>query len=101
MSPIETVAGMCHSAAEVVGRTAMDWKNHIEQNPEIMMGKPCIKGTRLTVEMLLDKLGNGVGYEELLASYPVLKREHILAAQAFAADYLSFDKTIWAPGKTA
>jgi uncharacterized protein (DUF433 family) len=77
------------------------WKSLIEQNPEVMMGKPCIAGTRLTVEHLLDKLGSGVTYEELMKSYPVLKREHILAAQAYAADYLSFDRTIWSPEKTA
>ncbi len=79
----------------------MNWQEYIEQDPKIMMGKPCLKGTRLTVELLLDKLGHGVDYEELLASYPVLRREHILAAQAFAAAYLSFDKTIWPPSRTA
>ncbi len=79
----------------------MNWQDYIEQNPEVMMGKPCIKGTRLTVEHVLDRLGHGVTYEELMASYPVLRREHIQAAQAFAADYLSFDRTIWPPGKTA
>jgi uncharacterized protein (DUF433 family) len=62
----------------------MNWRDYIEQNPDVMLGKPCIRGTRLTVELLLDKLGHGVGYEELLASYPVLTRDHIQAAQTFA-----------------
>jgi uncharacterized protein (DUF433 family) len=64
----------------------MNWREHIEQRPDVMLGKPVIKGTRLTVEMILEKLGNGASYEDLLASYrPVLKPEHILASQAYAA----------------
>ena len=69
----------------------MDWHEHIEQNPDVMTGKPCIKGTRLTVELVLDKLGHGVSYDELIASYPVLRREHIMTAQAFSVAYLSFE----------
>ena len=73
----------------------MDWRDYIEQRQDVMMGKPTIKGTRLTVELILERLGNGASMEDLLDSYPQLRRTHILAAQAFAADYLAFDKTIW------
>jgi uncharacterized protein (DUF433 family) len=73
----------------------MDWRNYIEQRPDIMMGKPVIKGTRLTVELILERLGYGTPVEDLLAAYPQLRPEHIQAAQAFAADYLALDKTIW------
>jgi uncharacterized protein (DUF433 family) len=79
----------------------MKWTDFISQNPEIMMGKPCLRGTRLTVETILDKLGHGVTYEELLESYPALTRDHILAAQCFAADYLSMDQVVWSPHQPA
>ncbi|NUM54206.1 MAG: DUF433 domain-containing protein [Candidatus Hydrogenedentes bacterium] len=73
----------------------MDWREYIEQRPDVMLGKPVIKGTRLTVELILDKLGGGVDLAELLDSYPQLRPEHVQAAQAFAADYIGFDETIW------
>jgi len=79
----------------------MNWQDYIEQRPDVMLGKPVIKGTRLTVELILERLGNGSPLEDLLASYPGLLPEHIQAAQAFAADYLSFDRTIWLDEKTA
>lgn len=73
----------------------MNWQDHIEQRPDIMMGKPVIKGTRLTVELILERLGNGAPIEDLLDSYPQLRREHIQAAQAYAAAYLAFDRSVW------
>jgi len=73
----------------------MNWQDYIERNPEIMLGKAVFKGTRLTVELILQKLGDGVTEEELLRSYPRLRREHIRAAQAFAAASLSSDEVIF------
>lgn len=73
----------------------MNWQDYVEQLPDVMMGKPVIKGTRLTVELILDRLGNGSPVEDLLESYPQLRREHVLAAQAYAAAYLASDKTVW------
>ncbi|MDX2288728.1 MAG: DUF433 domain-containing protein [Hyphomicrobiaceae bacterium] len=61
--------------------------DRISCNPNVMMGKPVIKGMRVTVEVLLRRLGKGVSVEELMAEYK-LSREDILAAQTFAADYL-------------
>ena len=60
----------------------VDWKAYIEQRPDIMMGKPVFKGTRLTVELILERLADGATEENLLASYPRLKPEHIRAAYA-------------------
>jgi len=51
----------------------------IEVNPKIMVGKPVIKGTRITVELVLGKLANGDTVEDILRSYPHLRREQILA----------------------
>ncbi|MGH6897562.1 MAG: DUF433 domain-containing protein [Geminicoccaceae bacterium] len=60
----------------------------IVSDPEIMMGKPTIKGTRITVELILEKLGAGMTVAELLEAYPHLTAEDVLAALSFAADYL-------------
>jgi len=51
----------------------MDWKKYIERNPEIMLGKPVFKGTRLTVEYVLERLGQGASPEELLENYDGLR----------------------------
>jgi uncharacterized protein (DUF433 family) len=68
----------------------------IETNPEVMGGKPVIKGTRIPVELILRKLGAGIEIEEILAGYPRLRREDIHAAQAFAADYLADEEIVYA-----
>lgn len=65
-----------------------------------MLGKPVFKGTRLTVEFILDKLGKGAPIEDLLDAHPQLRAEHIQAAQAFPADYLALDETIWSECQT-
>ncbi len=61
----------------------------IETNPDVMVGKPVIKGTRIPVDMILRKLGAGISIEEILEDHPHITREDIRAAQAFAADYIS------------
>jgi uncharacterized protein (DUF433 family) len=64
----------------------------IEVNPQVMMGKPVIKGTRLTVEMILESLAAGETSDNLMASYPRLTKEAIKAALSFAADVLKGEK---------
>lgn len=58
----------------------------IISDPEIMMGKPVIAGTRITVEMILRKMGAGESIEQILDSHPRLTREAILAALRFASE---------------
>ena len=58
----------------------------ISIDPDICGGKPCIKGTRIWVSLILDTLADGVSEAELLADYPQLKREDILAAIAYGAE---------------
>lgn len=65
--------------------------NLIISNPEIMMGKPVIAGTRITVELILEKLSYGEPIEQILESYPQLTRESIYAALSFAAKALKSD----------
>lgn len=63
-------------------------ENYIEQisiNPEIRFGKPCIKGTRITVTDIFLWLSSGMTYEEILEDFPILTQENIFAALAFAA----------------
>jgi uncharacterized protein (DUF433 family) len=69
-------------------------------DPAVMVGKPCIKGTRITIELLLEKLAAGMTYEEILDDHPRLTREDILAALAFTHDYLARQDIILADGQS-
>jgi uncharacterized protein (DUF433 family) len=71
---------------------AMRRHERIDVNPATMFGKPVIRGTRITVEHILRKLGGGLTIDEILGDHPHLAREDILAAQEFAADYLALDE---------
>jgi uncharacterized protein (DUF433 family) len=64
----------------------MNWQDYITADPAVCDGKPCIKGTRIMVSVVLDNLAAGAPYEELLTSYPALDRNAIRAAIAYAAD---------------
>jgi len=66
----------------------------IEVNPKVMMGKPVIRGTRVTVELILRKLGEGATEAELLDAYPQLRKEDIRAAISYAADTLAHEETV-------
>ncbi|MFN7115193.1 MAG: DUF433 domain-containing protein [Saprospiraceae bacterium] len=61
---------------------------YIEINPKVMLGKPVIKGTRITVELILEKLSVGESFDEILAEHPRLNQEHIYAALTFATAML-------------
>lgn len=75
--------------------------NRIEINPEVMLGKPIIRGTRITVELLLRKISEGATDADLLDAYPNLTQEDIRAAVAYAADTVAHEETIFLepPGK--
>lgn len=64
------------------------YQDYIEMNPQVMLGKPVIKGTRITVEMILEELSGGLTMEDLLEAYPTITQESILAAMGFAAAML-------------
>ncbi len=65
-------------------------------DPNIMFGKPVIKGTRITVEHILRKLSGGMTIDEIITDHPHLKQEDIFAAQEFAADYLADEEIAFA-----
>ena len=71
--------------------------NRIEVNQKVMMGKPVIRRTRITVELILRKLGEGAKEGDLLDAYPQLAREDIRAAIAYAADTVAREETILLP----
>ena len=62
-----------------------DWKERISINPNVCHGKPCIKGTRIMISIILDYLTVGETIETILKEYPTLKEEDIRAAMAYAA----------------
>jgi uncharacterized protein (DUF433 family) len=75
--------------------------DRITSDPEVMLGRPCIKGTRIPVELLLEKLGAGLSVEQLLEAYPHLQREDVLAALRFAADYMADEDIVFAGDEAA
>lgn len=63
-------------------------------DPKVMLGKPVIRGTRITVEQILEKLAADVSIEEILDDYPRLKRADVLAAIEYARNAVATDETI-------
>lgn len=63
----------------------MNWQDRISVNASVRSGKPCIKGTRITVYDVLEYLAGGMSEDEILADFPDLTREDIRASLAFAA----------------
>ncbi len=70
----------------------MKYKDRIEVNPEILVGKPIIKGTRISVEFILELLANGWETEQILKNYPQLSKEDILAAIEYSLEVLKEEK---------
>ena len=68
--------------------TDQELRERIEVDPKVMVGKPCIRGTRLPVRMIVNLLAHGVTFVEIIAEYPRLTREDILACLLYAADVL-------------
>lgn len=75
--------------------------DRIEIHPGVMLGKPVVRGTRITVEILLEKLAAGATTEEILADYPDIEREDVLAALAYARQAVSTDELILDTARTA
>ncbi|MFI5404060.1 MAG: DUF433 domain-containing protein [Planctomycetota bacterium] len=63
----------------------MDWRDRISLDPAVRSGKPCVKGTRITVYDVLEYLAGGMSEDEILSDFPDLSREDIRACLAFAA----------------
>ncbi len=73
----------------------MTTTDRIEINPKVMMGKPVIRGTRITVELILRKLSEGATETDLLEAYPKLTHEDIQASIRYAADTLAHEEIVF------
>ena len=73
----------------------------IVSDPKVMMGKPVVAGTRITVDLILEKLGAGESIEAILESHPRLTREGVLAALRFAAQALRAEEVYPVGAKSA
>ncbi|HYD20396.1 MAG TPA: DUF433 domain-containing protein [Flavipsychrobacter sp.] len=72
----------------------MDYKDHIVSDSKIMLGKPLIKGTRITVELILKKLSEGETVAGLIEAYPALTPASVAAALAYASDVIANETLI-------
>lgn len=72
----------------------MNWRDHISSNPSILFGKAAITGTRIPVDLILERLGYGETIESLLEGYPALTREDVLACLLFASENAKHEKVI-------
>ena len=72
----------------------MNWREYIVVDPAVLVGKPAIKGTRISVELLLDRFADGWSYDDVLAAYPHLTREQVQAAVTFASELFKGEKYV-------
>lgn len=79
----------------------MNWNEHIVSDKNILLGKPVIKGTRISVEFILERLAHGWTEEKILISYPHLKKEDIQAVFAYLNDCVKDGLVIEPRSKTA
>lgn len=79
----------------------MNWREHIDRNPDVLGGKPKIKGTRISAEIIIGRLGEGWTTEQLLEAYPHITRDQIQACLAYAAEVLSTDEVVDVPRPAA
>ena len=63
----------------------MDWKHHISTLPAICHGKPCIRGTRIMVSVVVDNIADGMSVEDIITNYPPLTADDVRAALHYAA----------------
>ena len=68
-----------------------NWKKYIASDPKVMLGKPVIKGTRVTVELILEKLSEGESLNQILESHPQLSKKSIYACLSYAQDSIKHE----------
>jgi uncharacterized protein (DUF433 family) len=64
----------------------LNYKDYITSNPAVMLGKPVIKGTRITVELIMEKIANDISIDEILIAYPHITRKQVLACVQYALE---------------
>lgn len=73
---------------------SINWREHIECKPGVLCGKPVVRGTRLSVELLLSLLAAGREQAEILSSYPGLTREDLLACLEYAHELVKTERIV-------
>lgn len=72
----------------------MDYRERITSDPKVMLGKPIIKGTRITVELILKKMAEGSSKDEILLMYPHIKKEDLNAVFDYASEVIANEDVI-------
>lgn len=72
----------------------MNYQDRITANPKVMLGKPVIKGTRITVELILRKIAGGYSFDEIIEMYPHVTKEDILASVSYAVSVIEGEDTL-------
>ncbi|MCG6142711.1 DUF433 domain-containing protein [Leptospira mtsangambouensis] len=67
----------------------MDYKARLTSSPEVLLGKPVIKNTRIAVDFILERLGEGMSIDHILEAYPSIVKEDILACISYSSDVIS------------
>lgn len=79
----------------------IDWRKYLQSDPEVLVGKPVVKGTRLSVEFLLGLFSEGWTEQQILENYPTLTKESLRAVFAFATECMSEEALYSIPTETA
>ena len=72
----------------------VNWRDHIVSTPDVLHGKPRIKGTRIPVSLILGYLASGMSAEEIIEEFPDLTKEHIAACLDYARDLSDFEAAV-------
>lgn len=72
----------------------MDYHERITANPKVMLGKPVVKGTRITVELILRKIAGGYSHDEIIEMYSHITKEDILASVSYAVSVMESEDTL-------
>lgn len=75
----------------------MNWREHIDRDPHVLAGKPKVRGTRISVELVLERLGDGWTFEQLIEAWPHVSALQVRACLAFAAEVLATDEVVDIP----
>jgi len=72
----------------------MMYQDRITANPKVMLGKPVVKGTRITVELILRKIAGGYSFDEIIEMYPHISKDDILACVSYAVSVIESEETL-------
>lgn len=72
----------------------MIYQDRITANPKVMLGKPVVKGTRITVELVLRKIAGGYSFDEIIEMYPHISKDDILACVGYAVSVIESEDTL-------